>query len=186
MKAWIIQYGVQIFFGLATVTLSIITIRQKVKENRVKLDQLAGGDRKATLFLTRDPLVKALGAMYKDTRPGDTIWGQCVGCDHYTEAVRDAVLKAAGQGVSFRIIVNRYAPTLAEFRSIFDPIASAHLVEGGDNAIRIQGLSDRLVVVSIPEMTAYTGLQIRDPYVIGIFKDWFDRRFQALQSTTAP
>lgn len=183
MKAWLLEYGVQIFFGFTTLVLGIITIRQKVKENRVKVEQVVGKERKASLFLTRDPLVLALANMYKIAEPGDTIWGQCVGCDDYTPAVRDAVLKAAGSGVSFKIIVNKYAPTLAEFRKIFDPVASAELVEGTDNAIRVQGLSSKVVVISIPEMIAYTGIQVSDPYVVGIIKSWFDQRFESLRAT---
>ncbi|MEU8265365.1 hypothetical protein AB0C02_32795 [Micromonospora sp. NPDC048999] len=181
MIAWLLQYGVQLFFGFTTLALGVITIRQKVKENRIKVEQVVGKDRKAALFLTREPLVLALANMYKVAEPGDTIWGQCVGCDDYTPAVRDAVLRAAGSGVSFKIIVNKYAPTLADFRSIFDPVSSAELVEGSDNAIRVQGLSSKVVVISIPEMIAYTGIQVSDPYVVGIVKEWFDRRFQALQ-----
>jgi hypothetical protein len=174
------QFGVQIFFGITTLTLGIIAIRQKTRENRAKLDGVVGEGRKAVLFLSRDPLVTALAGMYKDAQSGETIWGQCVGCDDYTPAVQGAVLKAAGKGVRFRIIANKYAPTLREFRQIFDPVASAELREGTDNAIRIQGLGDRNVIISIPEMIHYTAISISDPYVVGIFKDWFDRRFDSL------
>jgi hypothetical protein len=118
--------------------------------------------------------------MYKEAKPGDVIWGQCVGCDDYTPGVRDAVLRAAGMGVRHKLIVNAFAPTLSQFRAIFDPLATATLKEGRDNAISIQGLSAKEVVISIPEMTAYTGLRVRDSYVISILQAWFDNRFASL------
>ncbi|MGW7606477.1 hypothetical protein ACWGKW_04195 [Streptomyces sp. NPDC054766] len=175
-----LTYGVSIFFGLSTLTLGIITLRYKIREHQADIDHIVGADRRATLFLTREPMLKELGEMHKRAESGDVIWGQCVACGNYTDEVRGAILRSAGKGVSFKIIANAYSPSLAEFHALFDPIASAELLEATDNAISVQGLSDKEVVISIREVTAYTGVMIRDPYVVRIVRTWFDERFSAI------
>jgi hypothetical protein len=66
-----------------------------------------------------------------------------VRCTDFTTAVRPQILKAAGRGVRFQMIINQYSPSVGEFRELFEPIQTAELVEGTDNTLSDQGLSDR-------------------------------------------
>lgn len=182
----VLEHGLEFVFGVSTLVLGIIAYRQSRLEHFVEVEGILGSDRKATLFTRREPMLVALSDMYKKAESGDIIWGQCVGCDDYTSSVRNVVLEAAGRGVGWRIIVNTYSPTLAEFRSIFDPIRAAHIVEAGDNAIRLQGLSDKQVMISIPELTSYTGVLIKDPNVVKALRAWFDQRFEAHETKAEP
>jgi hypothetical protein len=90
------------------------------------------------------------------------------------------ILKAAGRGVRFRMMVNKYSPSLDEFRALFEPIHNAELVEGKDNAISLQGLSEREVVIAFPGVDSYTAVLVRDQYFVQIIQSWFDERFQRL------
>jgi len=171
------EHVVEIVFGVVTAALSAYAIRLKIREQQQTLEGIVGADRKASLFLSRAAMAKALVEMYSHAERGDVIWGQCIGCDEYTPDVQGLILRAASKGVRHKVIVNAYAPTLEEFRAVFDPLSTAEVVEGRDNAVRIQGLSDKEVVVSIPELARYTGLLIRDAGVVGILREWFDHRF---------
>jgi hypothetical protein len=118
--------------------------------------------------------------MYDEAERGDVIWAQCVRCTDFTPAVRKQILKAAGQGVCFRMIINQYSPSLKEFQTLFEPLHRARLVEGADNALSLQGLSDREVVIAFPGVESYTAVLIRDRTFTQIVKAWFDARFDAL------
>ena len=65
---------------------------------------------------------------------------------------------------------------MEEFRALFDPIEAAEVIEVPDNAILMQGLSDREVVIAFPGMELYTAVLVRDIYFVGIIGSWFDPR----------
>jgi hypothetical protein len=83
------------------------------------------------------------------------VWLDFGGALHFTPQVRSQILKAAGKGVRFRMIINKYSPSLDEFWALFEPIRNAELAEGEDNAISLQGLSDREVVIAFPGMDGF-------------------------------
>ena len=62
------------------------------------------------------------------------------------------------------------------------PLETAELVAGEDNALSVQGLSDREVVLSFPGVDSYTAVLIRDDYFVKIIKAWFENRFQKTQN----
>jgi hypothetical protein len=80
------------------------------------------------------------------------------------------------------MVVNKHSPTVQEFRLLFEPIHNAELVEGKDNAISLQGLSEREVVIAFPGVDSYTAVLVRDEYFTQLVRDWFDERFQRLTS----
>jgi hypothetical protein len=119
--------------------------------------------------------------MYDEAEEGDVIWAQCVRCTDFTPAVRKQILKAAGKGVRFRMIINKYSPALNNFRALFEPLHSAELIAGVDNAISLQGLSSREIVIALPGMESYTAVLIRNTYFVDIIRTWFDGRFRKQQ-----
>ena len=123
-------------------------------------------------------MIKHLLNMYDEAEEGDVIWAQCVRCTNFTPKVRSQILKAAGRGVRFRMMINKYSPSLDEFRALFEPIHNAELVEGEDNAISLQGLSEREVVIAFPGVDSYTAVLVRDRYFVQLIRAWFDERFQ--------
>ena len=136
------------------------------------------------LYLTREAMMKGLKNMYKSSHVGDIIWGQCVGCGAYSGDVREVVLKAASRGVGFKIILNAAAPAKDDLRTVFAPLKTAKLKEAMDNHIRIQGLSDREVIVAFPSTSAYTAVRIREPNFLSIIKSYFDKHWVAISDST--
>jgi hypothetical protein len=118
--------------------------------------------------------------MYDQAKAGDVIWAQCVRCTDFTPEVRKKILEAAGIGVRFRMVINKHSPAVEEFRALFDPIEGAAIFEAADNAISMQGLSDREVVIAFPGVESYTAVLIRDRYFTQLIRVWFDERFQRL------
>ena len=118
--------------------------------------------------------------MYDKAEEGDVIWAQCVRCTDFTPAVRKQILKAAGKGVNFKMIINKYSPSLTDFQALFEPLRTADIVAGSDNAISLQGLSDKEVVIAFPSVESYTAVLVRDAYFINIIRTWFDERFKRL------
>ena len=90
--------------------------------------------------------------------------------------MRTKILEAAGRGVRFQMVINQHSPAVEEFRTLFDPIEGAAIIEAPDNAISLQGLSSREVVIAFPGVASYTAVLIRDPYFVDIIKGWFDER----------
>ena len=120
-------------------------------------------------------MIKYLLEMYDKAEVNDVIWAQCVRCTDFTPKVRQKILEAAGRGVRFQMIINKYSPAAEEFRTLFDPIEGAEVIEAPDNAISMQGLSDREVLIAFPGVEAYTAALVRDKYFVRIVKGWFDR-----------
>lgn len=64
--------------------------------------------------------------------------------------VRIMILEAAGRGVSVHLVIDKHLPTAEEFRTLFDPIEGVEIVVVPDNAISMQDLSNREVVIAFP------------------------------------
>lgn len=180
MGSFIANNIVNIFFGTTTLVTTAIALHYARLEHRRKVEAVLYEDRRVGLFLTREAMIKYLLQMYDKAEADEVIWAQCVRCANFTPDVRPQISKAAGRGVKFRMIINQYSPSLEAFRSLFAPIRQAELVAAPDNAISLQGLADREVVLAFPEMEAYTAVVIRDAYFVGIIKAWFDQRFARL------
>lgn len=99
---------------------------------------------------------------------------QCVRCTDFTPEVKKKILEAARRGVRFQMVINQHSPAAEEFRALFDPIEGAEVIEAPDNAISMQGLSDREVVIVFPGVESYTAVLVRDKYFGSIIKQWFD------------
>ena len=123
-------------------------------------------------------MIKYLLEMYDKAGPGDVIWAQCVRCTDFTSVVRKKILEAAGRGVRFQMIINQHSPVVGEFRTLFDPIEGAEVIEVPDNAISLQGPSNREVVIALPGVESYTALLIRDFHCVRIVKQWFEERLE--------
>jgi hypothetical protein len=177
---FMIDTYIAIFFGTTTVITSVIALRYARLDQKRKDEEAIGVGRQAVMFLSRSAMLKAMLRMYDEAKRGDEIWVQCVGCANYSTSVRSKVLEAAGKGVTFRLILNKYSPSIDQLRAIYDPLNSAQMIEGTDNALRIQGLSDKEVIVGLPGVDSYTGLHIKDPHAVKVFKQWYDQRFQKL------
>lgn len=177
------EHGVELALGITALVFAYLSLRLSRRENQLAVEEVLGRDRQATLFLSRDSMAKAVVQQYRRAKPGDVIWGQCIGCDDYTPEVGQLIIDAAAKGVKHQLIANRYAPTLSAFQELFAPLRTAEVVVADDNSIRLQGLSSSEVIISIPELTQYTALAIRDPQLVGVIREWFDRRFKLINDS---
>lgn len=175
------DHGVEIVLGLATLALGYSTLRLSRRQHDREVDEVLGKERKASIYLSRPAMARALLDQYKRARDGDVIWGQCVGCDEYTPEVGALIVEAAAKGVNHRLIANAHAPTARDFQELFAPLRTAQVAMATDNKIRVQGISSDEVIISIPELTQYTAISIRDTELVGIIREWFDRRFASLE-----
>jgi hypothetical protein len=173
MGAFLSQNIISIFFGITTVITSVIALRYKRLEHKQHVERILDEGRKVGLFLSREAMIKYLLEMYDQAKAGDTIWAQCVRCTDFTPDVRKKILEAAGRGVRFRMVINQHSPAAEEFRALFAPIEGAEVIEAPDNAISIQGLSDREVVIAFPGMESYTAVLVRDRYFVSFIQLWF-------------
>ena len=183
MKNFLSENIVNIIFGITTVISSAIALHYRRLEHRQQVEKVVDEGRRAGLFLSREAMIKYLLQMYDKAEEGDVIWAQCVRCTDFTPAVRKKILKAAGKGVRFRMLINQHSPAVEEFHTLFDPIEGAEVVEAPDNAISLQGLSDREVVIAFPGVESYTATLIRSTHFVRIIKVWFDGRFDACRKT---
>lgn len=175
MGAFLSQNIVSIIFGITTVITSVIALRYKRLDHELRVERILDDGRRAGLFLSREAMIKYLLEMYDQAETGDVIWAQCVRCTDFTPEVRTKILEAAGRGVRFLMVINKHSPAAEEFRGLFDPIEGAEIIEAPDNAISMQGLSDREVVIAFPGVESYTAVLVRDKYFVGIVRRWFDR-----------
>lgn len=178
MGEFLINNILNIIFGTTTLITSGVALHYQRQANRRDIEDIIDEGRKVGLFLSREAMIRYLLEMYDKAQEGDVIWAQCVRCTDFTPQVRQQILKAAGRGVCFKMIVNRQSPAAAEFRTLFDPIESATLIERDDNAISLQGLADRELVISFPGVDAYTAVLIRDTYFVRLIAHWFETRLK--------
>ncbi len=176
MGNFLTENSITIFFGITTVITSLAALHYKRLEHRQQVEHILDGGRRAGLFLSRAAMITYLLEMYDKADAEDVIWAQCVRCTDFTEAVRAKILEAAGRGARFQMVINCHSPAVEDFHKLFDPIASAQVLEADDNALSVQGLSDHEVVIALPGVTSYTAVLIRDPYFVKIIRDWFDNR----------
>ena len=132
--------------------------------------------RRVGLFLNREDMIRYLLDRYDQLKAGNVIWAQCVRCTDFTHEVRTRILEAARRGVRFQMVITEHSPAAEEFRALFDPIDGAEVIEAPDNAISMQGLSDREVVIAFPGMESYTAVLVRDPYFVQIVRMWCEAR----------
>ena len=180
MDAFLIDHGLEILFGVLSIIFAVIALRYTIKDHRTNVEGIIDESEQIQLYLNRTATLRALRDIYEDAKPGDTVWGQCVGCRAYSADVREVVLKAAGRGIHFKILVNANAPTKNELRSIFESLRNAEVKEATDNTIRIAGLSDKEVVVAFPTANSYTAVRIREPSILKLIKDYFDNRWTSI------
>jgi len=172
---------ITIILGVLTVIISFVALRYRRKEHRLRVGGIVEEARNTTLFLTRESMVKFLLSMYDKASANDTIWGQSIGGGSYTPEVHSKVLEAAAKGVKFKFILNAFSPTIEELQALFTPLRNAETVQGKDNMLRIQGLSEHEVVLAFPGIATYTGVLIKDRHFTRILKIWFDNRFEELK-----
>ena len=158
---------------------SSLALYYKRLEHRRKVEEVIDSNRKVGLFLSREAMIKYLLEMYDQAEVGDIIWAQCVRCTDFTPEVRKRILKAAGRGVRFLMVVNQHSPATEEFRALFDPIEGAEIIEAPDNAISMQGFSDREVVIAFPGVESHTSVLVRDRYFVVIIKSWFESKIES-------
>jgi hypothetical protein len=178
MGTFVNQNIISIIFGITTVFTSVIALRYKRLEHEQRVERIMDEGRKVGLFLSREAMIKYLLEMYDLAKAGDVIWAQCVRCTDFTPDVRKKILEAAGRGVRFQMVINQHSPAVEEFRALFAPIEGAEVIESPDNAISMQGLSDREVVIAFPGMESYTAVFIRDPYFVRILWTWSNKRLE--------
>lgn len=179
-----VQAVITVVVSILGLVVAWVSLRYRRREHRLQVEKVTGEDPKVVLFLSRDSMIKHLLSMYDRALEGDTIWGQTVGGGDYTSGVHEKVLKAAARGARLKIILNASSPAFADLSSFFATIVTAETAKGENNAIRIQGLSEREVVLAYTGMTSYTAVLIRDLDTVKIFKSWFDDRFTALKQST--
>ncbi|MGB3715813.1 MAG: hypothetical protein WA996_15410 [Candidatus Promineifilaceae bacterium] len=56
---------------------------------------------------------------------------------------------------------------------MFDPIEDAEVIEAPDNAISMQGLSEREVMIAFPGVESYTAVLVRDQYFVTLIRARF-------------
>lgn len=185
LASFISENVTAIVFGCTTVLTSLLALYYARRQHQVGVEKTVSQGGSLSVFLSREAMLPALLDMYVSAGAGDTIWGQCVGCRAYSSDVRSVILEAASRGVKYKLISNGHAPTAGEFRSMYDALSTAQLVEGLDNSLRIQGLNEREVILGFPSLEGYTAIRVRDPHVASIFRGWFDERFACLNGDSA-
>ena len=180
MGSFLINNIVNIVFGITTLISSAVALHYKRLEHRREVEEIIDEGRKAGLLLSREGMIRYLLQMYDQAKSGDVIWAQCVRCTDFTPEVRKKILEAAGRGVWFQMVINKHSPAVKEFRALFDPIEGAEVIEASDNAISLQGLSDREVVIAFPGVESYTAVLVRDRYFVQLIRNWFDERIQRM------
>jgi hypothetical protein len=180
MGSFLTDNIVNIVFGITTLISSMLALHYKRLEHRREVEEIIDEGRKAGLFLSREGMIQYLLKMYDQAKAGDVIWAQCVRCTDFTPEVRKKILEAAGRGVRFRMVINKHSPATEEFRALFDPIEGAEVIEASDNAISLQGLSDREAVIAFPGVESYTAVLVRDRYFVQLIRTWLDERVQRM------
>lgn len=177
MKEFLIENIVSIIFGITTVIFSFFTLLYAIREHKAKILGLIKIKQKISVYLSREALLSGLREMYVKAKSDDLIWGQCIGCHNYSDDVKDVILDKASLGVKFKIIVNSNAPTLKEFKKIYDPIKSATVIEAPDNKLRLFGISGQEVIISFSSIIGLTAIHIKDEDFTSIIKEFFETRW---------
>lgn len=176
------EHILEIIFGIIAVCTSTIAVVYRIKAyNFSKEKKVNFPTRNLSLYLNRESMVNDLFKMYDKAEAGDELWIQTVSMSNYPGLVHEKILTAAGKNISFKIIVNKNAPSKDEFRQLFSPVKSAEILETADNKIRIQGLSKKEVIIAFPTILNYTAIRVTDENFVSIMKEWFDKRFEQIK-----
>ncbi len=171
-----------IIFGLIASITSIISIKYIKKEHDVTVNKMIEVKDLASLYLTRDSMVKHMLIMLDEANAGDTIWGQCVGCSNYTDIVQEKSFDAVSRGAKFKVIVDKSAGAYEEFTRLLTSVKNTEVIGSDDNVLRIQGLSDREIIMGFRNVNSYVGVSIKNKYFVSILKNWFDNRFEEIRN----
>jgi hypothetical protein len=173
--------ALQIVFGIVSAVTSVLAIHYARRSYHLSRQlRLSNTGRSVEIFLDRESMISALLAQYDSCRDGEEIWAQGVGMANYPGDVSKTILAAAGRGIGFRIIVNANSPAYDEFVRLFEPIKKADMRRSASSNLRVQGMSDREVIVAFPTLTTYTAVRFTDKNFVAVVKNWFDERFNNL------
>ena len=150
----------------------------KLHKDIKQIKRLEDSGKKVVLFLNRDSMIEYFVEMYEKAMQGDVIWAQGTSHTAYPKNLKEHMLRMADHGVRFEVIVNAHSPTANEFKDLLRSISTARFVERTDNVIRIQGLSDKEVIIPLPTTESYAAVVIRDTYLVTILRNWFINRFK--------
>jgi hypothetical protein len=179
LLAFLLDNAVAVVFGVIGLVTSVVAIhyaRRMYELERRTISTDTG--RSVTVYSVREEMIDALLDQYKAARQGDEVWAQAVGLQNFPGKVHDRVMTAASRGATFRYLVGRGHPALQEFVAMFSTIKSAQIAVRPDNDLRVQGLSDREVVIAFPTLTTYTAIKFTDPAFVRLVKDWFEVRWE--------
>lgn len=134
--------------------------------------------KKVILFLNRDSMIEYFVEMYSKAMRGDVLWAQGVGHTAYPKNLKEHLLRMANRGVEFEVIINAHSTTADQFKDLLRSISTARFVERTDNVTRVQGLSDKEVLIGLPTTESYAAVVIRDTPLVTILRNWFNNRFK--------
>ena len=115
-------------------------------------------------------MTESLLKQYESAAAGDDIWAHTVGLQNFPGQVSEAILSAAGRGVTFRYLILAGHPAQGEFLAIFRPIREARVRSAMDNSLRVQGLSSKEVVIAFPTLTTYTAIRFTDAAFVSVIR----------------
>lgn len=164
---------------VTTIISTWAAIYYKKKEYSINTGKKIKMNNKVTIFTSRDEMLKYLHSMYDRAEKDDCIWGQSVSGNIYGD-VNGKIVTAAARGVKFKIIFSSDIETKEvpkkELKEVFKTV-NAQICLRDDNDIRIQGLSDKEIVLAFPTSDKYISLLIKDKAVIKVWRNWFANRF---------
>lgn len=184
MIQFLTDNAVSIIFGLLTAFFSAITLRYKIREHKHRVEGIVDESKSVSLYLTREAMLQGLRSMYEASKSGDVLWGQCVGCGAYPPDVTEQVVKAASRGVIFRFIVSSSAVNKEDLKNFFGQLRAAEIRERADNRIRIQGLSNKEVVIAFRGIDYYTAIHVRDSNFVEFVRAYFEQRWESASPTS--
>lgn len=147
-------------------------------ENAIKLNN------KITVYNTREKMLEHLYSMYEKAQSDEIIWGQSVSGNIYGD-VDGKIVQAAARGVKFKMIFSSNVTGNANLKKELEDaikIVGGEIRNSPDNDIRIQGLSDKEVVIAFRSYSKYMAILIEDTAVVKVFYEWFTNRFNTLNT----
>lgn len=168
------------FLLLTTIVSTCFAIYYKRKEYKATIDHIIQVSGKLTVYTTREKMLEHLHAMYAEAKAGEIIWGQNVSGNIYGD-VSGPIATAAARGVQFQMIftadIDEPTNQKRDLKQLFTILNSAVVIRS-DNDVRIQGLSDREVVIALPSNSKYIAILIKDEAVVRALRFWFLSRFK--------
>jgi len=165
------------------IGLTIFTAYLKRKEYKASVEKIIEISKNLTVFTSRDSMLKHLHSMYDKAVSGDIVWGQSVTGGIYGD-ISGKIVTAAARGVKYEMIFNsdvvkkKHTDLKHELESILKTVNSTVKLRD-DNDVRIQGLSDKEVVIALPTTNAYSAVLIKDSAVVRALHFWFNTRYNS-------